>query len=124
MAVTLLLTSLFHLRRQTLSAWILNSSFHVLTATSIRTVLIGDHGGIAPAAASKKAPDRSLGTAKTVTVRTVLKAPDRSTIRASLRYSASGLRYLLRPGWIERSAPFSPPRRERATRLPIYEESC
>ena len=42
---------------------------------------------------------------------TVLKAPDRLTIRASLRYSASGLRYLLRPGWIERSAPFSPPKR-------------
>jgi MFS family permease len=34
-AVILLLTSLCYLRRQTLSAWILNSSFHVLTATSI-----------------------------------------------------------------------------------------
>ena len=35
-AVILLLTSLCYLRRQTRSAWILNSSFHVLTATSIR----------------------------------------------------------------------------------------
>ncbi|PSP50752.1 hypothetical protein BRC60_04705 [Halobacteriales archaeon QH_1_68_42] len=35
MAVILLLTSLCHLRIQTLSAWIPNSSFHVLTATSI-----------------------------------------------------------------------------------------
>ena len=35
-AVILLLTSLCYLRRQTLSAWILNSSFHVLTATSIK----------------------------------------------------------------------------------------
>ncbi|PSP83209.1 hypothetical protein BRC83_07500 [Halobacteriales archaeon QS_1_68_17] len=34
--VILLLTSLCYLRRQTLSAWILNSSFHVLTATSIK----------------------------------------------------------------------------------------
>ena len=29
------ITSLYHLRIQTLSAWILDSSFHVLTATSI-----------------------------------------------------------------------------------------
>jgi hypothetical protein len=35
-AVILLLTSLCSLRRQTRSAWILNSSFHVRTATSIR----------------------------------------------------------------------------------------
>ena len=34
-AVILLLTSLCSLRRQTRSAWILNSSFHVRTATSI-----------------------------------------------------------------------------------------
>ena len=34
-AVILLLTSLCYLRIQTLSTWILNSSFHVLTATSI-----------------------------------------------------------------------------------------
>jgi len=34
-AVILLLTSLCYLRIQTLFAWILNSSFHVLTATSI-----------------------------------------------------------------------------------------
>ena len=34
-AVILLLTSLCYLRRQTRSAWILNSSFHVRTATSI-----------------------------------------------------------------------------------------
>ena len=34
-AVILLLTSLCYLRRQTLSAWILNSSFHVRTATSM-----------------------------------------------------------------------------------------
>jgi len=34
-AVILLLTSLCYLRRQTLFAWILSSSFHVLTATSI-----------------------------------------------------------------------------------------
>ena len=33
-AVILLLTSLCSLRRQTRSAWILNSSFHVRTATS------------------------------------------------------------------------------------------
>ena len=35
-AVILLLTSLCYLRIQTLFAWILNSSFHVLTATSMR----------------------------------------------------------------------------------------
>jgi len=40
-AVILLLTSLCYLRIQTLSAWILNSSFHVLTATSITSVLAG-----------------------------------------------------------------------------------
>ena len=34
-AVILLFTSLCYLRIQTLSAWILNSSFHVLTATSM-----------------------------------------------------------------------------------------
>ena len=34
-AVILLLASLCSLRRQTRSAWILNSSFHVLTATSM-----------------------------------------------------------------------------------------
>ena len=34
-AVILLLTSLYYLRIQTRSAWILNSSFHVLTATSM-----------------------------------------------------------------------------------------
>ena len=38
MAVILLLTSLCYLRTQTRSAWILNSSFHVLTATSIPVV--------------------------------------------------------------------------------------
>ena len=36
-AVILLLTSLCYLRLQTLSAWIPNSSFHVRTATSIRS---------------------------------------------------------------------------------------
>ena len=41
-AVILLLTSLCYLRMQTLSAWILNSSFHVLTTsiTSDRIILI------------------------------------------------------------------------------------
>ena len=38
-AVILLLTSLCYLKIQTRSAWILNSSFHVLTATSISGVV-------------------------------------------------------------------------------------
>jgi len=36
-AVILLFASLCYLRIQTLSAWILNSSFYILTATSIRS---------------------------------------------------------------------------------------
>ena len=41
MAVILLLNSLCYLWIQTLSAWILNSSFHVLTATSMNTLPAG-----------------------------------------------------------------------------------
>ena len=55
-AVILLLTSLCYLRIQTLSAWILNSSFHVLTATSMSsrhpssktTALVEGAGGSIP----------------------------------------------------------------------------
>ena len=63
-----------------------------------------------------KAPVRSLETGEAATTGTVvLKAPVRSTLRgllrASLAHCVRSLQCLRRPGGIERTAPFSPPRR-------------
>ena len=63
-----------------------------------------------------KAPVRSLETGEAATTGTVvLKAPVRSTLRgllrASLAHCVRSLQCLRRPRGIERTAPFSPPRR-------------